>query len=134
MISQIDFSQFSNHRQKKILINSDTIVIDSLSVIPGTFLVLTSEFGEYELIHESAKVVWKSAYPLDSIEISYKVFPLLLENTFYSKDTSLIRKVEDNSGFNPGFAYEVSEIPEGYNSAEGIRKSGTLMCLTIDFH
>jgi len=71
-------------------------------------------------------VVWKSAYPLDSIEISYKVFPLLLENTFYSKDTSLIRKVEDNSGFNPGFAYEVSEIPEGYNSAEGIRKSGYL--------
>ncbi len=110
------------------MLKGDTTQIDTLSVIRDSFEIfsdLPDSLKVYELDAMSALLIWPKPRPLDSIRVKYRVFPYLFNQTFSLKDRSIIRP-KDESGFDPGFAYSPSVIPEGYNSAGRINKSGYL--------
>jgi hypothetical protein len=83
-------AQTFNANQKKLhKVVSDTLVLDSLSIVPGsvsfkTFPALDS--GEYPKInYKLHALIFRKKKP-DSILVSYKKFPFNFENKFFHKD------------------------------------------------
>ncbi|MFK7757031.1 MAG: hypothetical protein AB8B53_08890 [Flavobacteriales bacterium] len=121
-----DFSEYSNLREKWVFLESDTTVLDTVSIINGTFgitLELPDSLSDYSVDDFKALLIWPEPRP-DSVALRYRVFPILLNHTYQNKDRSIIRTEEDNSGFDPGYAYTPSALPQGYNSAGNINKAG----------
>lgn len=56
----------------------DTLQIDTLSIIPGTFFILNVDARQYHLDATKAFLIWKQRPAVDSIEVQYRVFPFLL--------------------------------------------------------
>jgi len=82
LLSLESFSQFpvqdskpvSNLRKKKIAV-TDTTRIDTLSIIPNTFLIEGYSDTIYSFDNINALLTWKTAPPVDSVTIVYRVFP-----------------------------------------------------------
>lgn len=66
---------FSNLRTKKIAITGDSILLDSLSIIPKTFTSNEVDTSAYRLDFVNAVLYWKTKPALDSISLIYRVFP-----------------------------------------------------------
>jgi hypothetical protein len=81
--AQVNQSVSSNWRSKKIPVRADTLSLDSLSVVPGTFMVEGSDASAYELNEVRAKLWWKHRPASDSVKVSYRVFPYLLQHNTY---------------------------------------------------
>ena len=69
---------FSNLRNKKIAIVSDTLRLDSLSIIPKTFFIENVADSTYFLNQLDAYLVWITKPSVDSVQITYRVFPYKL--------------------------------------------------------
>lgn len=65
-------AQFSNIRKKKIAA-SGSIQLDSLSIVPGTFLI-HADSSLFNLDYINAVIKWNKSLP-DSFEVEYRVFP-----------------------------------------------------------
>jgi hypothetical protein len=65
----------SNLRIKKIPVSSDSVLLDSLSIIPHTFAVYVVDTAAYRLDFVNAILHWRTKPITDSIIISYRVFP-----------------------------------------------------------
>jgi hypothetical protein len=72
-----DTKPFSNLRRKKMAA-SDTVRIDSLSIIPKTFSAEGISDTAYYLNLTDAYLTWRSKPLQDSVEITYRVFPYKL--------------------------------------------------------
>jgi hypothetical protein len=68
----------SNLRQKMLRITGDTLRIDSISIIPNTFVVLDVNASDYHLDFINAILYWKKRPAVESIAIIYRVFPYRL--------------------------------------------------------
>ncbi len=87
----------SNLRQKTFKITGDTLVIDTVSIVPNTLTVIGVTAAGYELDFIKATIYWKTRPVADSVTINYRVFPFRLDvyanrmvydsimNTFYVK-------------------------------------------------
>lgn len=64
----------SNLRVKKIPILTDTLHLDTLSIVPQTFLVNGIDTADYQLDFVNARMIWKKRPSADSILVSYRVF------------------------------------------------------------
>lgn len=89
----------SNLRSKSITIESDTISLDTLSVIPSSFKV---KLGESELDSTKFDLEWYSGKLIvdpslvgQTIRLKYRVFPSLYSEQTFNKDPSLVQKVKD---------------------------------------
>ena len=69
---------FSNLRNKLIPTARDTIRVDTVSLIPQTVKVIGIADSLYTVDHLNALVIWKRRPALDSVLISYRVFPAKL--------------------------------------------------------
>lgn len=66
----------SNLRTRVIAITpTDTLQIDSLSIIPGTFKIIGIPPDDYQLDPIDARLIWKKKPSGLSITVSYRVFP-----------------------------------------------------------
>lgn len=65
---------FSGLRQKKVAIAADSLVFDSLSVVPGTFSILQVPDSLYHLNAFKATLYWRGKPPADSVVLRYRVF------------------------------------------------------------
>lgn len=65
----------SNLRSKFISTKKDSVLLDSNSVVPGTLSVLGIADSAYQIDWVNAMLVWKKRPFLDSVRISYRVFP-----------------------------------------------------------
>lgn len=65
----------SNLRRKTLPAGSDTLYLDTLSIIPGTFFINSIDSGDYVLDIFNARLWWKRKPALDSILLTYRVFP-----------------------------------------------------------
>ncbi|HEX5025569.1 MAG TPA: hypothetical protein VFV68_09860, partial [Agriterribacter sp.] len=74
----------SNLRKKTVAILSDTLRLDSLSIVPGSFYILGSDTTDYELDQFNALLIWKRKPASDSVFLSYRVFPGKF-NTVYQR-------------------------------------------------
>ncbi len=66
-------AQLSNLRSKKIAANN-YIKLDSVSVVPKTFFVEGYDTSYYDLDWLNATLQFKKALPVDSVQVSYRVF------------------------------------------------------------
>lgn len=76
-IAQVPAS-LSNLHTKKIATGSSTVLIDSMSLVPGTFEIKGVQPGDYKLDEVNAKLIWLVNPPTDSVTITYRLFPFRL--------------------------------------------------------
>jgi hypothetical protein len=69
--------RLSNLRQRTLAI-SDTMILDTISIIPKTLFISGISDTLYHFDFVKAVLYWKQKPPLDSIKISYRVFPFKL--------------------------------------------------------
>lgn len=65
----------TNLRIKTITTAADSLQVDTLSIVPGTFQVQTVLPHEYRIDYVNAQLFWKVKPSTDSVSISYRVFP-----------------------------------------------------------
>ncbi|HLF44818.1 MAG TPA: hypothetical protein VI548_00225 [Chitinophagaceae bacterium] len=77
-IPQQETKSFSNLRKKKLAIVSDTLHLDSLSILPNTLIIENIHDSTYTVFPVDAFLVWKLKPVADSVIVSYRVFPVKL--------------------------------------------------------
>lgn len=95
------FSQ-SNARVKTVIPVDDTTQIDTVSIVPGSEVLLAYLNGEIiqasafkaEIDYANALLILRNNYLPDSIELSYKVFPYLLTQKYFNKNPQDLEKAE----------------------------------------
>ena len=97
--------QLSNVKYKKIAIVSDTIKIDSLSLVAQTVFVKNVDTTNFFIDYIKSQLVWKTKPNLDSVEIIYRVLPITFSKKYFHKD---IRRLETNFFINP-YYYDENE-------------------------
>lgn len=68
----------SNLRIKKVALSGDSILLDTVSIIPKTLSVNEADTSTYTLDFVNAVLHWKQKPSLDSVSLSYRVFPTKL--------------------------------------------------------
>lgn len=74
---------YSNFRQKKIAVSSQSLQIDTVSIVPGTFFINGIPPANYKLNVVKSTLDWISYPTMDSVVVSYRVFPTLFEQKTY---------------------------------------------------
>jgi len=70
----------SNLRQKWIHTRQDKVQLDTLSIIPSTFSISAINEAAYSLDPVNAILIWKQKPSLDSVYVTYRVFPSKLNS------------------------------------------------------
>ncbi len=68
----------SNFRHKMMVVKSDSLLIDSLSIVPKTFSIANVPDSAYRLDFIRSVLYWRARPPKDTIMITYRVFPYRL--------------------------------------------------------
>ena len=125
-------AQYSNWRMHTLKIESDTLLLDTLSIVPGsiniTFNGAALDTSCFHLDISAAKM-WLT--PIchvkkgDSVTVSYRVFPLSFSQTYKNRDRNLIK--EKYAGqYNP-FSYDenANKALQVFNF-DGLNKNGSI--------
>jgi hypothetical protein len=72
---------------------SDTLIVDSFSVEPGSFRMHVVNDTDFIFLPLEAKLIWINKPLLDSVYIEYRRLPLSLHKSYRHKD---IRRIESN--------------------------------------
>lgn len=111
-------------------VQSDTIRLDSLSVIPGSLQVFRSdslpvEPGLWQLIEGGSSVVFKAPYPEDSLLFRYKVFPFDFGRIYFHKSAGII-SLDEPSQLDP-FLYRPFDSENAANTGfSSLNRSGSV--------
>ena len=78
--SQLPFqsNNRSNFRQKTIAVKGDSLLLDTVSIVPKTLIINGIEEIDYRLDFVNARLFWNKRPSTDSITIRYRVFPYKL--------------------------------------------------------
>ncbi len=116
-----------NFRTISVPLGSDTITLDSMSLVPGSEIVKIDN----QIIPDSSYFIDASKslfyYPNGSgstLEISFRVLPLDLDKEYAHKDISLVQN-EQKSILNP-FIYSPEQQAEELFDFGGLNKSGSI--------
>ncbi len=119
----------SNLKEKALLISSDTVLLDSLSVIPGSEIVFINgnlvSPGRYEVDYSKGHfIVNDPMLKLKVVRIKYRVFRYSFEKSVAHKQTAIVddRKKPVK---NP-FLLEYTHEPEDIFHLNGLNKSGSI--------
>ena len=95
-----------NLRTKTLAVSDKTIRLDSLSIVPGSF-VSSLDSTSYLIDYAGAKLIWKTKPTQDSISISYRVFPFYFAKRYAHKNRAL--NYDTNFVMQP-FSYSSADI------------------------
>jgi hypothetical protein len=118
-------AQITSLREKK-LAYADTLVLDSLSIIPYSIKIKNSkgEFIQPIFIDiRKALIVLPASNEKDSVIINYAVFPTRIPDSFRNKDTTMILK--GNGTMISGYRIESPSTASLFDDS-GIKKSGSI--------
>lgn len=91
----------SNMRFKTFSVKADTLTLDSLTVVPGTITVAANgvmvDSSRYTELPFESKLVWKKKPAVDSVRISFRVFPFALANEVHHKSFAEYKKYSAGS-------------------------------------
>lgn len=95
---------------------SDTLQIDTFSIVPNSASLW--QLPNYEPIEDAffkinaarGRLIWLTKPPTDSIQITYRIFPFLLEKKYAHKDAKQIQRWQDQP--TGGYKYEVGKRKE----------------------
>lgn len=122
------FSQ-SSLKQKFYFVKSDTIYLDTLSLIPGTISLKSREeiidTSNYNINFQKKAIVFKKR-PNDVVFVSYKTFPYNFEKTHYHQSVSLLNK-DLSLPSNPlTLAFSGSTPANDVFISDGLNKNGSI--------
>lgn len=118
----------SNQRFKKVTTTTSVIVLDSLSIVPQSLKIsydnnLLVDSSLYYVDYTKATFSWKGAAGI-TLQLSYKVFPILFSKNYFHKDVKLIEELAiDNSSF---YNYKPQTVENTLFSMKGLNKSGSI--------
>lgn len=120
--------QHDNRRSRTILLDRDTVRLDTLSIAPGSLTLWKGEervsHTLYELDPWKGLLLRKTGAPVDTLIARYRALPSLLAGPFHHKDTSLLRQVP---GDKPDpFRYIPGKGTKDPFGISGLNKSGSI--------
>ena len=99
----------SNLRVKQYTNFTDSIALDTLSIIPSSFSVINVPDTSYRLDYVRAILYWKTKPPIDTVLVTYRVFPYKLNEVVKRIDFDSVVKYtifkpygEENKASNKG--------------------------------
>ena len=90
--AQLSPQPLSNLRKKAFAVHSDSIILDTASIIPNTFHIQNIADSTYDLDYVQSILYWKIKPPTDSIFVTYRVFPYKLNAVVHGPDFDSIAK------------------------------------------
>lgn len=117
----------TNFRSKNWISSSDTIWLDTLSIVPGTVEVIRNGKAiDPSLIREEPfyGYILLSLPPGDSIQINYRVFPEQLTRIHYHK--SLPENSPDIKNRPNSFSFQPGKKNSDFFDSDGLSKSGSI--------
>lgn len=125
-ICYISSGQISSNRKEKTLAVTDTILLDTLSLVPGSVFIENTDSSSYRINAGEAKLIWEPGKKpgIDSVKISYRVFPLLFSKNYFHKDISLVEPGE-RGAVNP-FSYALEKPRGDLLFMPGLNKQGSI--------
>lgn len=128
------YSQYTGNRHARILVlKSDTIQLDTLSIVPGSVSVSSSDgtpfdTSAFKIDYVKGKlIIDRKKLPelaSDSLSFSYKTFPYLFSAETKHKDIQRLRT--DVNGRKDPFRYDIENKNEDLFKMEGLNKSGSI--------
>ena len=123
--------ELSNARSRQLVCISDTIQLDSLSIIPNTIKILDNEgkpidSSLFRINYPSSQLILSKSFRLQHniVSIAYKVFPYAFSQVFYHKD---YRKMDqDMTGNSNPFIYTYNDKSADIFKTEGLNKNGSI--------
>jgi hypothetical protein len=117
---------FSNYKLKYISTKSDTITIDTLSIVAGSFEFKdTSLVYSYTLLESQGILVWKQRTNLpDSVQVGFETYPFLLSKQYYHKSLRQMQAATNN--FNNPFTFSYQKSNSDIFKMEGLNRSGSI--------
>ena len=114
-------------RVKKVKIISDSTLLDSLSIVPGSLIVqannqLVSDTA-YALLPAKSVLVWRTPIK-GEVVITYRVFPVNFNQTYFHKDTNSIFLHGGNSP--APFRFSAANTQSDVFNMGGLNKSGSI--------
>lgn len=124
--------QASNYKEKDIVLSSDTIVLDSLSVIENSEIIyLGDELLDkswYEIDYVKGILILqptkKEALLNKKISVSYRVFPLSFSKPYQHKSNTVLENV--GTAIKNPFLFEYEVKNEDIFYLNGLNKSGSI--------
>lgn len=121
----------ANWRVRTIWIQSDTVSLDTLSIIPETAEIRLGESvvdtSKYQILDVEGKLVWTDdSFPTDSVTVFYRTFPFAFSEPQFHKSLTSIEP--DAAGAQNPFVYRPEDLREQQNvfSMGGLEKSGSI--------
>ncbi len=116
-------------REKTVYFTGDTLTLDSLSIVPGTFSLYQKgaklDSTHYVLIPLYSQVVLTNVDAMDSLRVRYAVYPFLFTKEHLHKNQERFTSSPDHA-VNP-FLYRPGDIKtEDPFATGGLTKSGSL--------
>lgn len=129
------FSQSTENNRIKTIAVSDTVRLDSLSLVPGTIILkdasgklIDTTFYRIDhgkgIVYFNKKKMAENNFLPDSVRTSYKTFPYLFSQETKHKDVANIRP--DLFGSFSQFTYKVENKTDDIFKTEGLNKSGSI--------
>jgi hypothetical protein len=121
--------ELSNFREKVLLVESDTLLLDSLSIIPGYLIIekqnVPIDTSEFQVDYEKSMLIFKKNAPKkDSITIKYRVFPINFTKEYYHKNRKQIEP--DQAGIYNPFYYSSSKENKDVFGSGSLSKQGSI--------
>jgi hypothetical protein len=130
------FGQEEKLRSKKLTLNSDTITLDTLSLVPGSVNLFSGQtkldtacykivFSQKKLII-NRKLLSKDSLKVDTLLCYYKVFPLDFNKEVYHKDVKQLQK-DISVPYNPyTIKFSNSSANQNFFASDGLTKNGSI--------
>ncbi len=103
--STAQVQDWSNKRSRWVNTRTDSLLIDSLSLLPQSVIISDVDSNTYTIDYLKSTLRWKTKPAADSVQISYRVFPLFFYRKFFHKD---VRRIETNFAITP-YYYDAIE-------------------------
>ncbi|WP_317898214.1 hypothetical protein [Aurantibacillus circumpalustris] len=127
MVIEGNAQTFTPNRTKSFKTFKDTLVLDSLSLVPGTIEFNVYPKGDSSLIPEidykHHAIVFKGKKP-DSIDVSYKRFPFNFEKNYYHKNADDL--YSDMTRRSNPFTINYTNKKENLFQNDGLSKNGNI--------
>jgi hypothetical protein len=122
----VDAQNFSNFKTKFVSTQSDTVLLDTLSIVAASFQIKDTTLQiSYTLIDDKGLLVWKNRKNLpDSIEVRFETFPFLLSKQYYHKSLKQIQLASNN--FTNPFTFQYQKPNNDIFKMEGLNRSGSI--------
>lgn len=122
-----------NARQRLIATKSDTITLDTLSLIPGSVFLFHASgvpFGDSTAVkieYPASQLIFLKEYRTvipDTLLVTYRVFPLLFTKIYRKRDREVIEKGFEGL-YNP-FKYDEGPGGTQFFKTEGLKSNGNI--------